>query len=308
VGIFCFIALQLSAVGVIFLCSTMMNIEEQKGFLNEVASYKTMGKNAQVPEGAIVVKSKKGFIKAVYNMAIVRTPKASFYYAGDYNDIFDSDINGLLSAVCSIDDKSTSDDGEYLENSISTINVSTSYNYIGSKILDSTITVNISYLETAAQLEAVNIKVEEILSELNLEGKSRYKKIKLIHDYIVNNTQYAYGANAHTAYGALQGKAVCQGYSQLAYKLLTEAGVPCHYIAGQAFNGQRTEDHAWNMVKLSGEWYYLDVTWDDPTGVGEDILRYDYFLKGTRNFHQDHTAFSDYKRLTSKVSKKDYKK
>jgi len=278
------------------------------GLASKVSSYQTAGEAAKPPEGAIRVKNKKKFVRAVYDMALARIPKGSFYYEGDYNQIFDGNIDSLLKRVCAIDDKETSDDADYLENSISSINVNTSYNYIGNVIIDSTITITINYLETAAQLEKVNQKVEQVLDDLGINNKSKYKKIKLIHDYIVNNTTYAATAHSHTAYGALiEGKAVCQGYTQLAYKMLTDAGVLCHYIAGQAYNGKKIEDHAWNIVKLGGKWYYVDVTWDDPTGAG-DQLRYDYFLKGRKMFHKDHIALTDYKKWISKVSKNNYRR
>lgn len=275
------------------------------------AKYEKMSGNSEKVKAAadtIVVISHKKFIEAVYTMAKNRKVSENFYYEGDYNDIFDGDINTLLSEICLIDDKNTSDDADYLENSISKINISTSYNYIGSKIIDSTIGIKIEYLETAAQLKEVNKRVKEVLKELNIKEKATYKKVKLIHDYIVNHTRYVSTSNSHTGYGALiKGKAVCQGYSQLAYKMLTEAGVKCYFISGKADNGKKVEDHAWNMVKIGKKWYYMDVTWDDPTG-GEDRLSYTYFLIGSKNFHKDHQAFPEFKKKIAKVSKKDYKR
>lgn len=269
-------------------------------------------KNVEMVEAAgetmVTVNSHKEFIRAVYLMALSREDSGTFYYEGDYNDIFDGDIDTLLKEICAIDDKATSDDFDYLANSISQMNVGTSYNYIGTTIIDSTITVRIKYLESAQQLQAVNSAVSQVLDSLGVKGKSTYKKVKLIHDYIVNNTKYISSGNSHTAYGALlEGKAVCQGYSQLAYKMLTEAGVKCRFISGRANNGKKTEDHAWNLVKIGKKWYYLDTTWDDPTG-GEDTLRYDYFLKGSRSFERDHMAFSEFQKIVAKASKKDYKK
>lgn len=263
---------------------------------------------AQAAEDGVKVTTHKNFIRAVYRMALERKDTGIFSYRGDYHDIFDGDINTLLQEVCAINDTETSDDFDYLANSISSVNVGTSYDYIGTEIIDSTITVKIQYLETAQQLKEVNVSVAQVLDSLGVRGKSNYKKVKLIHDYIVNNTRYIASRNSHTAYGALlEGQAVCQGYSLLVYKMLTEAGVKCRFISGKANNGQRTEDHAWNLVKIGKKWYYLDATWDDPTG-GTDRLRYDYFLKGSENFEQDHLASSEFGKIIAKASKKDYKK
>ena len=255
----------------------------------------------------VTVTSHKKFVNAVYKMTRKRETSGSFYYEGNSDDIFDGDIDRLLDEVCAID-KKTSDDADYLMNSISTINCKTSYRYYGDVITDSTITVQIRYLETMAQLQAVNEGVAEALAALNIEGKSDYKKVKLIHDFIVENTRYQTGANCYTAYGALlEGRAVCQGYAQLAYKMLTEAGLKCYFISGKANNGTRTEDHAWNLVKVGKKWYYLDVTWDDPVGSG-DTLRYDYFLLGSERFTQDHMALPEYSKKIAKASKYNHKK
>ena len=43
-------------------------------------------------------------------------------------------------------------------------------------------------------------------------------------------------------------------------------GIECITVEGTAYS--YTADHAWNQVKLEGEWYCVDVTWDDPTTSG----------------------------------------
>jgi transglutaminase/protease-like cytokinesis protein 3 len=282
-------------------CGYPKNTQNDRTFIAETET------TASAATAAVEVTSHKKFIKAVYKMALKREISGTFHYAGDSNNIFNGDLDQLLTEVCAID-KKTSDDADYLANSISTINVKTSYQSYGNRVTDSTITVQVRYLETMAQLQAVNQKVSEVLDELGVDGKSNYKKVKLIHDYIVNNTRYQTGSNCYTAYGALlEGRAVCQGYAQLAYKMLTEAGVKCYFISGKAYNGTQTQDHAWNLVKVGKKWYYLDCTWDDPTG-GEDTLRYDYFLIGSNQFDLDHVASAEYSKKTAKASAANYKK
>lgn len=62
-------------------------------------------------------------------------------------------------------------------------------------------------------------------------------------------------------YGGLVDRAaVCLGYAVSFQLLMDMSGVECLTIVGAAFNS--TGDHAWNMVKLDGEWYCVDVTWD----------------------------------------------
>ena len=54
--------------------------------------------------------------------------------------------------------------------------------------------------------------------------------------------------------------------------LMDLAGVECITVVG-ASSGS-TSDHAWNMVRLEGEWYCVDPTWDDQV----TYISYDYFL------------------------------
>ena len=65
-------------------------------------------------------------------------------------------------------------------------------------------------------------------------------------------------------------------------------------VTGTATNSSgATEDHMWNYVKLDGEWYAVDVTWDDPVIVGggkiTDSIKYRYFLVGSKEFYANHT-------------------
>lgn len=258
-------------------------------------------------EPAVSVKSHKQLVNKIYRMALEQKNPGVFYCNGNGNEIFDGNLDALLQEVCAID-KKTSDDADYLANSIASMNVRTKQEYAGNRIYRTEFTVQIRYRETAGQLAAVNAGVKEVLAALKVKGKSDYTKVKRIHDYIVNNTRYQFSSNCYTAYGALvDGRAVCQGYAQLAYKMLTEAGVKCYTITGEANNGRETQSHAWNMVRVGKKWYYLDVTWDDPAGAG-DILQYDYFLVGKNQFEQSHAALTEFGEKIKKVGEQNHKK
>lgn len=94
------------------------------------------------------------------------------------------------------------------------------------------------------------------------------EKAIALHDYLVINCEYDYANylnnsipdTSYSAYGVLvNGTAVCQGYA-LAYKLLlNKVGIECYMVSSKAMN------HAWNLIVLDGEYYQVDVTWDDPT-------------------------------------------
>ncbi len=104
-----------------------------------------------------------------------------------------------------------------------------------------------------------------------------YDKVKAVHDYLCEHITYVQDDYySHTAYGALAGgTAVCDGYSLAFQRFMDVLGIPCLIATGER-NG---DSHAWNLVQLDGQWYHLDVTWDDQTW---GIIR-DYFLISGKN-------------------------
>ena len=125
------------------------------------------------------------------------------------------------------------------------------------------------------------------MTTLQLNGLSEAKKIIKIHDYICNHVDYAYNSKEeqrYTAYGALcTGKAVCQGYAVLFYRLCKEAGLSVRIISGTGNGGA----HAWNIVRIGSKYYNVDCTWD-----GQNAATYnDFLLKSEADF-SDHTRES----------------
>ena len=136
------------------------------------------------------------------------------------------------------------------------------------------------YLSDAEQEKVVDTKVKAALDSMKLEGKDNYQKAKAIHDYITSHVSYKDTKTGicHTAYSAISnGYCVCQGYASLFYRMCREAGVPCRYTTGTANSGSSVGSHAWNYVKLSDRWYFVDVTWDDSLSSTK------YFLKAEKS-------------------------
>lgn len=145
-----------------------------------------------------------------------------------------------------------------------------------------TFILRFEYFTTQEQERYVDKRVGEIVQELSLKGKSEYEKIKLIYDYIVRNVDYADDLednSVYSAYGALaNGKAVCQGITQLFYRLASAAGVSSRIIAGTTGSG----DHVWVTASINGTYYLLDPTWDSNF---DGVNKY-FFLRGTETFDQ----------------------
>ncbi len=167
-------------------------------------------------------------------------------------------------------------------------------------VRDYTFEFQYHYQLDAATLQQWRQETEQavlnLTSSLVAQDMPDYQKVLVIHDWIVNQTRYN-SANIqepgnHLAYGALvKGSCVCMGYAEAGVIMFQAAGIETAYIDGEATNSSgKTEGHAWNAVKIDGEWYLVDMTWDDPVmNDGSDVLQYDYFLLTDGQLAKDHT-------------------
>ena len=128
-----------------------------------------------------------------------------------------------------------------------------------------------------------------VLGELITEDMTDFQKELAVHDWIVEHGSYDQtvhnnpGHSGRTGYRDPYGILVggygnCLGYSTTFQLLMDLCDVECITVVGAAFDSM--EDHAWNMVRLDGEWYCVDVTWDDPTmgnGNTNSVVRHRYF-------------------------------
>lgn len=230
--------------------------------------------------------SEENFIHEIWEAMCNREEEFTVKYMGEKSDI-EAIVDNVIDSVFEIDDISTSSDFDYLKSNFK--GMKASVRGIGNIF---TVNYQISYRETKEQTEIVDKRIEEIFKEYDIYNKDDYNKIKIIHDFIINNASYDKTYKNMTAYDNLILKSsVCQGYSSLFYKMATQANIPCRIIIGKA----NEENHSWNIVCLNGQWYNIDCTWDDPITVsGEEILRYDYFLKSDRDF-KNHIRDKNYR-------------
>jgi transglutaminase-like putative cysteine protease len=156
---------------------------------------------------------------------------------------------------------------------------------------DSRVKLTLRYRESLQETAEVDRQIEEVLSRIVTPDMNAHQKVKAIHDWIVLRLAYDSGLERYTAYEALKtGKAVCQGYSLLAYRMLNMAGIPARIVEGKVESG----DHAWNLVQLDGAWYHMDATWDDPVPDTSGKVRYDYYLKTDEEMKRDHSWTRSY--------------
>ncbi len=97
-----------------------------------------------------------------------------------------------------------------------------------------------------------------------------FERELILHDRLADHIAYEDGDRVHDAYGALiNGKAVCEGYTKAFQYLLQKVGIQSFMATGTG-NGDL---HAWNIVRIDGKYYNVDLTWDDQKS---DII-YTYF-------------------------------
>ena len=180
-------------------------------------------------------------------------------------------------------------EGDYIKWQYGGCKASTSYFTDDTGMCCMTITFTCTYYTTGEQESVLDERINEVLAELNVYEADDYEKVRAIYDYVCTHVEYDYENDddyklKYTAYAALiNGKAVCQGYALLFYRMTLELGVDNRLIPGTGNNGA----HGWNIVKLGKYYYNADTTWDC------NKEEYQYFLKCDENF-RNHTRDKEY--------------
>lgn len=155
----------------------------------------------------------------------------------------------------------------------------------------------------------VDMRVDQVIRSVIRKDMTRYEKVKAVHNWMIRNVKYDYyrlkqgyiPRVSHTAKGALVKKvAVCDGYAHAFQMIMKKLKIPCRFVVGSSGG----VGHAWNMVKLGGKWYHVDVTFDDPIINGRNTNTtpyYTYFMKSSSVMKKSHNwVKSKYPKCTSK--------
>lgn len=223
---------------------------------------------------------------------------AFYYYFSNWITEFEIHYKGSTSDIEHIIESAVKDAksrNQYIEGHLSDRKIEYEYG-----VMDAKIKVYQQYLTTPEQELIVDSEVTNILSTVNPQNMTDFEKVKFVNDYIVKNTSYSEDTSAspHSACAVVsEGKGVCQGYALLALKLLQALGVESKYVVGEVYTG----GHAWNLVKVDGEWYHLDTTWNDPVPDRPNTVSYKYFLINDAQMKLDHSwDQADYPEAKSK--------
>lgn len=108
----------------------------------------------------------------------------------------------------------------------------------------------------SSTIDQINKATEEILFFVD-ENMSDFEKIMTVHDYMALHYEYDYSYTIYDLSIMLDKTGVCMAYTLAFTHLMNQLGIETYYVSSEAMN------HAWNLVKLDGEWYHIDLTWDD---------------------------------------------
>ncbi len=154
--------------------------------------------------------------------------------------------------------------------------------------------VNFEYTMEIQQRKLAQLQLEAaadvILSEIDPTW-SDYEKVKAVYDHIIITTDYSLDVqDDQSLYSTMvDGVGVCAGYAKSMQYLLNELDIFCSYVVGDIIG---RDSHAWNLVKLDGNFYYVDPTWGDPVfnpgTFPSDYISYDYFCITTQDILKTH--------------------
>lgn len=131
------------------------------------------------------------------------------------------------------------------------------------------IRVSVNYRFDKDFFQKYETGVQNAVKDMDVAGKSDYDKAYAVCKWINKNViyDYDYKHNQSGMYAMVDKKAVCNGMAELACYIGHCVGIDTLYVGGNS-----DDDHAWNLMKVDGEWYYADPT-------GGPI--YQTFLQGT---------------------------
>ena len=156
------------------------------------------------------------------------------------------------------------------------------------------------YTYTDSEIDEIQTAMEQSFQEVRAlipEDAGDYEKVRIVYTYVIDYTQYQTGEDDQSIAGVFWKKsAVCAGYAGAVQYLLERLDIPCIYVDGSTKGS--TEGHAWDIVKIGQEYYYVDATnGDQPDFLNGDAAQleehktiiYDYLCPFPEEYEKTYT-------------------
>lgn len=209
----------------------------------------------------------------------------------NYNSSLDLDVSDYTGDITRDFKKAVSAAIEWAEEITGVRDILTSWEYV---CRGDCLNVKLKYRYAESEFEARKARAAAALNKARYivannvsANMTEFEKEKVLHDYIVRNARYNYKNyingtlpdEAYEEYGCLvSGSPVCEGYARGMKLLCDLTGIECMLITGREADTTDPQGHIWNIVKIDGDYYHLDVTNDDAiTSDGIERPTYRYF-------------------------------
>ena len=156
------------------------------------------------------------------------------------------------------------------------------------------------YTYTDGEIDEIQTAMEQSFQEVRAlipEDAGDYEKVRIVYTYVIDHAQYQTGEDDQSIAGVFWKKsAVCAGYAGAVQYLLERLDIPCIYVDGSTKGS--TESHAWDIVKIGQEYYYVDATnGDQPDFLNGDAAQleehktiiYDYLCPFPEEYEKTYT-------------------
>lgn len=225
--------------------------------------------------------SYQDILNIIYTSLDKRYSTVTFYCPLEYKECY----NDITKATGKSNDEELTIIGNLVSPYNNFTNISIYYDTSGK------VNLSFSYLYDDDMVRETEKYIDEVLKNTIIEGMTTQEKLKALHDYIVQYSEYdsnyenelnLYGKGTHqsnTSYGLFKNKiAICTGYADTLALLFDKIGVDNFKIA--------SETHIWNVVKIDDTYYHIDATWDDPTNNILGTISDKFFMITTEELHE----------------------
>ena len=157
---------------------------------------------------------------------------------------------------------------------------------------DGSITMKPQYYFDAQEKADIQRQIDERTQEIHDDLQSGTEEAaSYLYTYVAEHAEYESGPQDQSMVSFfLDGRTVCAGYSKAYQYLMEKAGIPCttlsgHLLAATGSGQNKDSSHAWNMIKMEDDWFYVDATSGDVVQYGPHTC-YQFFLMSSQEIEQ----------------------